>query len=189
MGGRKGRRAVLAISGLKREYDQPFLFPEPLRGMGHCRTVIGRLAERLTAELVGGVVHKTVAGHYCPDVSNIFGYFESKAVGRSNTAFVYAGRLVRDAEFVADGNRLEYVVWRHGASTGDTETVGELERLMLANLLGVYVIPFAAVRQICHGLRIEKLNSAYGNHLGSREMYGSGYRIPLKLLEQYERGI
>lgn len=60
----------MILSGHKSSTSQPLLWHTPLGNHGHARTVVGALAERLTARLVGGVRHKTdCRADYCPDVS------------------------------------------------------------------------------------------------------------------------
>lgn len=62
----------MIISPLKTSYQQGRLFPEPIGNHGHVRYVLGNLAERLTAKLLGGNLHKDATGYYCPDVSVSF---------------------------------------------------------------------------------------------------------------------
>lgn len=152
--------------------------------MGHARWVVGDLAEELTHRLVGGVRHKTDSrAWYCPDVSVGEDYYESKAVGRSRTAFVYGGRLEKDREFVVGGRELHYVIWHHSASVIGVATVEQLRAVILDSLVARYVVPFAEVDRICRTRRLDKLNSAYGGP--DKKTYGTGYRIPLALLERW----
>lgn len=187
----------MVVSGHRALFPVPRLFPTPLGGHGHRRTIIGDLCERLTAVYVGGRRHKndsTVT--YCPDVSRTVAigeievqeFFESKAAGRSNEIFIYAGRLDKDKVFAAAGNRLTYVVWRHGVRVNDYETVEDLCRAVATGLLSLYVIPFPAIAAACAGRPLEPLNSKYGRGHDSSKVYGSGYRLRLKLFERYRRG-
>lgn len=172
------------ISGYKTVERQGLLWPEPLGNHGHARNVIGNLVEQWTAELVGGRRHKTDSrADYCPDVSTANAYFESKAVGRSKTAFIYTGRLEKDKAFAAT-NRLVYVIWHHCAVTRQATTVAELEALVALHFRCVYVVPFTAIAAICAALKVEPLNSKYGNT--NRPEYGAGYRINLKLLSRWK---
>lgn len=177
------------ISGFKDAYEQPLLWDEELdlgdrKRHGRVRTVVGALAERLTARLVGGRVHKTdCTSSYCPDVSAGGVYFESKAVGRSGQVFVYAGRLDKDREF-ARRHRLVYVVWNHGADSKLADTVAGVERLVLTTMQAVYVVPFCAVDAACAAVEPSKLNSRYGGS-DSRPEYGSGYRVPLSRFDRW----
>lgn len=172
------------ISGYKPTSLQGLLWDPPLDDGDHgrVRNVVGALAERLTAELVGGRIHKTDStASYCPDVSARGVYFESKAVGRSKTAFVYGGRLDKDRQFAAS-HRLVYVIWHHGADSKLAQTESELEALVLRTMRVLYVVPFAAIDRLC--VVPDKLNSKYGGS-DSRPEYGSGYRIPLMYLSRW----
>lgn len=172
------------IFGFKSLIVQPYLFDEPLRGHGHARTIVGDLAERLTARLTGGRRHRTDGrASYCPDVSAGDEYYESKAVGRSRTAFIYGGRLAKDREFALAHN-LRYVIWHHRADTKLVETVGQLEAMVIEKLVCAYAVPFEEIDWLCAWLQPEPLNSKYGGSLGRPE-YGSGYRIKLSALEQW----
>ena len=175
----------MIISKYKSEERQFKLWDEPLGNHGHVRTVIGELAEELTSNLVKGRRHKTQSNaDYCPDVSADGEYFESKVVGRSKTAFVYSGRVEKDRRFVAEGNRLFYVVWSHSADTKQAKFIEELRQIVLANMQAVYVVPFIAIDELCRSSSEEKLNSKYGrSHDGT--LYGSGFRLHLSLLEKW----
>ena len=109
-------------------------------------------------------------------------YFESKAVGINRYTFIYAGRLDKDREFAKD-RELNYVVWYHVADTRFAETVEELERLVLHKLVSCWVVPFSVIDNLCANLKIEKLNSKYGRTRDYPKIYGSGCRLPVKLLE------
>lgn len=177
----------MILSGRKSTEHQGLLFdPEILEGQhGVVRNVIGDLAERLTATLVGGVRHKTdCTADYCPDVSAGTNYFESKAVGRSRTAFVYGGRLLKDREFAAT-RKLTYIIWHHRVLTTEAKSVAELENMALCGLVACYAVPFCEVDRICSAMTPDRLNSKYGGS-ATRPTYGSGYRINLKLLKRWE---
>lgn len=175
----------MKISGLRSDWRQPLLFPENLGNHGHVRNVIGELAEELTAHYVSGRRHK-VQGNviYCPDVSRREGFFESKAAGNSNQTFIYGGRLEKDRNFAMSGNRLWYVIWHHEAASKGVETTEALRSLVLQKTRKVYVVPFLVMDNICGEITPDKLNSKYGGS-DSRPIYGTGYRIPLKLLESW----
>src|SRR5204862_352334 len=150
----------------------------PLRGHGHVRTVIGSLAERLTAERLNGVRYRTDSrAEYCPDVKAGSLYLECKAVGQSNQAFVYGGRLLKDRAFARQCS-LWYAIWNHAAETKLAATVKELEKLVLATMRGLYLVPFQAIDAVCAALEPEPLNSRYGRS-DTDEAYGSGFRFPL----------
>lgn len=180
----------MIISAFKSGFHQPWLFDVPLGNHGHARTVIGDLAERLTARLTGGRRHRTQGtADYCPDVSFRGTFFESKAAGLSKQTFVYAGRLEKDRRFVRKGNPLSYVIWHHGADTKLARTVRELEELVLANLRCVHVVPFPCFDAVCRTLPEEKLNSGYGGHVNRSKVYGSGFRVFLRLLDPWKLGL
>jgi hypothetical protein len=177
---------MMQLPGFRSATVQPFLFPEELRGHGHVRTVLGKLAEDLTAHFFNGRRYKTdVRCTYCPDVSADGKFYESKACGRSKTTFIYAGRLQKDRDFVLAGNELFYVIWHHTANTKDARTVAELRVLALQSLQAVYVVPFAVVDGLCLAVPEEPLNSAYGHNRDQPVTYGSGFRIHLNLLADY----
>lgn len=174
----------MRLSPLKSNVTQGLLFDEPLRGHGHVRTVVGELTERLTAALVNGRRHKTdCTADYCPDVSALGVYYESKACGRNRETFIYAGRLEKDRCFTALGNPLYYVVWSHCVETKLYETVAGLRAALMLGMRAVYVVPFNEISAICETLPLEKLNSAYGGT--DRQTYGEGYRIPLSQLNPW----
>ena len=177
----------MRVSGYKSSEVQGLLFTQPLGNHGHVRTVVGDLAEKLTCKLVGGRRHKTQStAEYCPDVSDGMGtYYESKATGQSKQAFIYGGRLEKDKRFVAAGYNLSYVIWQHNAETKQVSTVEELRQLVLQTMLGVHVVPFQKIADICGLLPVEKLNSKYGEALSRPGTYGTGYRINLSLLKQW----
>lgn len=179
----------MRLSSFKSLEVQGLLFDQHLGNHGHRRNVVGNLAEQLTTEAVGGRRHKTQCTcDYCPDVSRIGDcgateFFESKAAGLSNQTFIYAGRLAKDQKFVETGRSLTYVVWHHGAATLEASTVRELEQLVSLRMLAVYAVPFFEVLAICGSLNEEPLNSRYGHSRDQyRKTYGSGYRLPMKLL-------
>lgn len=170
----------MRISGYRGTEKQLLLFPEPLRGAGHVRVIIGNLVETLTAVLVGGRRHKTQSNvDYCPDVSCARGYFESKAVGRNRAGFVYGGRLRKDQRF-ATTQSLYYVLWHHVAATRLADTVEGLEALVLANLRAVWVVSFSRLHAICAATAEVRINSAYGPQ--GNVLYGSGHRFALSKL-------
>lgn len=191
-----------SVSGYASTEEQLTFWDEPLGNHGHVRTVIGRLVEELTAEFVGGKRHRTDSQSvYCPDVSRrhiltdygvcLFDtaqYFESKSAGNSKQTFVYTGRLVKDRAFVDLGNELYYVVWHHRAHSKEAKTISQLEWLVGERMREVYVVPFGAFEAVCLSLKVEPLNSQYYGPAATRdqkETYGSGYRVPLKLIEAY----
>lgn len=174
----------MTVSGPKCIDQQAALWDMPIRSPAQVRNIIGDLAERLTVELTGGVRHKTDStADYCPDVVDGDDYFESKAAGRSRITFVYGGRLHKEDLFTLQIKRLWYVVWHHTAKTTGIGTVEALEKLVLVSMKAVYVVPFPKVLEVCGRLKVEKLNSGYGGT--DRKTYGSGYRIPLRLLEDF----
>lgn len=179
----QGEEPIYTISGLKSTEVQGYLWDD-LGNHGHVRTVVGALAEKLTAKLVNGKIHKTDStASYCPDVSSNGTYFESKAVGRSNQAFVYGGRLEKDRVFAAE-HRLVYVIWNHAANSKTVGSVSELEGLVFSTMRRLYIVPFAAIDQICSAITPGKLNSKYGGS-NERPEYGSGFRISLSLLDRW----
>ena len=163
------------------------IISEPLRGMGHIRTVIGNTVEDLTCALIpDSRRHKTDSrADYCPDVSANGRYYETKAVGRSREAFVYSGRLKKDRQFVDDGNQLDYVIWHHKVAVAGIQTVEELSSAIIGNIVSAYIIPFDDFWFLCQWLPVEKLNSKYGKHQTEPSTYGTGYRINLTWLDNY----
>lgn len=178
----------MIISGHKRE-DQPLLFDLPIAigEHGYARHVVGELIEEITALVLGGKRHRTSSNcDYCPDVSiNSKRFFECKASGLSNQFFIYAGRLTKDIEF-ASRQSLSYVIWSHNAAVKDARSVVELRSLLLQRIRCGYIVPFNVIADICASITPMKLNSAYGHREGNGKMYGSGYRIPLRLIEDFK---
>ncbi len=180
----------MKLSGYKSDEVQGLLWDEPLRGMGHARTVVGELGEELTAQALGGVRHRTDSrADYCPDVSwncpdvpGFTEYAESKVVGKSGTGFVYSGRLLRDEAFAAE-RVLYYSIWHHRAKVGDCSTVQEVRRRVMAGLRAWWLVPFAELNRLLFWREHKPLNSKYGGT--DRQTYGSGVRFPVKLLDPW----
>lgn len=170
-------------------HQQPWLFDLPITNAAQVRNIVGDLAERLTAMLVKGVRFKTNSQcQYCPDVYAKGVYIESKAVGRTKEIFIYEGRLEKDKEFAAT-RKLIYCIWHHLTETKYCTTKAELLTDVLTNMQCVYLIPFASIRSICRDRPVEVLNTKYKNRrtYGAPDspMYGSGYRMQIKLLSDY----
>lgn len=155
---------------------------------GLCRVKVGQFYEERAAEWVGGDVHQTDSrADYCPDVSRQEGgqrsYFEVKAVGRSNCAFVYGGRLERDLVFAKD-RPLTYLIWRHTVAMEDCDTARDLVERLWLNTAAIYLVPFEAMYEILKRQPLQKLNSKYGKS-DTEPQYGSGYRLALSKLENF----
>lgn len=175
----------MKLSKPKSTEQQLRLWDEPLGNHGHVRTVLGDMAELLTAKFFGGVRYKTDStADYSPDV--VVGndqYLEVKAAGLSKQTFIYAGRVQKDEEFSKE-HHLAYVIWWHKVKTSRASTVQELQYLFLNNLLGVFVVPWKEVYAIVKTLPEEKLNSHYGHH--GTGHYGSGYRLSISSLLPFQ---
>ena len=179
-----GEGEEVKISELKTKLRQPMLFDEPLGNHGHVRTLIGEWAEQITAYVFEGNRHRTDStADYCPDVSTSEGYIECKAAGRSRQTFIYGGRLDKDTAF-ANGHPLSYCIWTHSADSKQAATVSQLRRMFFGSLTGYVLIPFWNLHRIALAQPITRLNSKYGNS-NSNPTYGSGYRIPLRLLDRW----
>ena len=158
---------------------QPRLFTEPLGNHGHVRTLLGDIAERLTARLFNGRRYRTdCRSDYCPDVTAGGLFFEVKTIGNSNHTFVYEGRLEKDRRFWDAGNNLSYVLWNHGVVSRVCQDVFELECMFLATLKSIIVVSFPFLEQAAKMSPVTKLNSKYG-HSDANPVYGAGYRIPI----------
>ena len=172
----------MQISGYRPTAHQGRLWSEPLGGHGHCRTILGEVAQEATAALVGGRQHKTQGNvDYCPDVSAGQIFYECKAVGSSSQAFVCAGRLEKDRLFAAD-HTLIYALWHHRARIADYPDDDALRAAFYATLRGVYLVPFAQFAALCAERPVEKLNSQYGKKCRERspgDMYGQGIRLQM----------
>lgn len=172
----------------KIETKQRRLFDEPLGNHGHVRTLIGEWTEQIVAGLLGGVRLRTSGLlPYCPDVQIGRTFVESKAAGLSRTTFIYHGRLERDRVF-SESNTLVYAILQHKTHTKLASYVEELRVHFVRSIQRLYVVPFAAIDTVCSGVRCEKLNSGYGKKDGvknAERYYGSGYRLPLKQLEDF----
>jgi hypothetical protein len=183
----------MRISLPRSRWIQQTLFDPYLRGHGHIRTVIGETVEILSAEMLGGVRHRTSGGDYCPDVSlpDAGGepwYFECRAAGRNRETFVYEGRLEADRFFTLGGRSLFYLIWHHFADTKSVDTVESLRTLVASTMRAVYVVPFAHFDRIATARPVEKLNSAYGlkpGCLSAPKVYGAGRRVKLAAIESY----
>ncbi len=183
----------IVISGYKSEDTQLRLWDKwdkPIGNHGNARVVIGELVEELTEKLTGGRRHKTNSlADYCPDVSvaHINGqyiwYYECKAAGKNRETFIYGGRLKKDREF-AKQHSLYYIIWHHTTDTTKAETELELRKMVKENMKFVYAVPFVAIDQLCSRLKLEKLNSGYGNP--ENPLYGEGYRLKLRYFDHWK---
>ncbi len=177
----------MKISGLLSRDIQHRFWSPTIHTLGQARTVLGRVVEEATCELTGGRRHKTRAGvDYCPDVSAGRLFYECKAAGCTNNAFIYAGRLIRDRQF-AEEHLLYYAIWHHRAKVGRAADEAELRAMFLANIRGIYIVPFGQIDAICATRPVEILNTAYGRHNEAKD-YGHGYRIPIKMLLPWRIG-
>lgn len=179
----------MKISGYRNDWTQGVLFDEPVTCHGQRRNEVGNLAEELAVDFLGGRRHKVDGrSNYCPDISIKIGrrihYYECKAAGRTRQTFVYSGRLQKDRLFVDSGKQLHYIIWHHMTSLKGAESVSDLKALVLANMICVYVIPFAAIEAECVGRSPMKLNSNYGGQ-HNRPGYGTGYRMPLSAFSPF----
>lgn len=160
---------------------QSFLWDDAIGNHGHARTVLGDFAEDLTAKLLRGRRYKTdCRAEYCPDIGALDAYFECKTAGRSNQTFVYEGRLEKDRRFASE-HPLFYVVWHHSANTLVAASSRDLQRLFLATLKQILVVPFGGIDQLAGKFGKTPLNSKYG-HSDTNPIYGAGYRIPVSAL-------
>lgn len=193
----------MRISDIKTARPNQLTLWEPeLGNHGHIRNIIGELTEELIATLFGGERHKTDCNcDYCPDVSVCFPtlpdpigivrkpkgygrlYMECKAAGRSNQTFIYEGRLEKDKQFAKD-HLLCYAILKHRTITKYASTVPELTALFLTSLDCLYIVPFEILLTIIGDQEPEPLNSSYGGT--DRKTYGSGYRIPLRSIEEWK---
>lgn len=183
--------------------EQLRLFDPPLdvTDHGYARHVVGELFEELSAIVLGGRRHRTDSrADYCPDISvdnfmyfnyawctwaTRIQYYECKACGLSNQFMIYAGRLAKDRRF-NQHRHLSYIVWSHSASTKQARTVNELRSLILQKINAAYIVPFNVIDELSASVRQEKLNSAYGASRTNGKVYGSGFRIPLRMIEDYK---
>lgn len=171
----------MILPSFKSSERQAFLWDDPMGNHGHARTVLGDFAEELTARFVGGKRFKTDSrADYCPDVFGLGAYFEVKSAGRSNQTFVYEGRLEKDRWFAKE-HSLFYAVWHHAANTKLASTEADLQRLFLASLRSLIVVPFDTISVLAGRFGRTPLNSKYG-HSDSNQLYGAGYRIPVSAL-------
>lgn len=190
----------MIISRPKAETTQLTLFDYPIdeTDHGYARHVVGELIEDLSAYVLGGSRHRTDSrADYCPDVSvrSIYGYrgsiaihqthyYECKAAGLSKQFFIYGERLKKDIRF-ARKRDLSYLIWHHRARTKSARSVAELRSLLLQRIVCGYIVPFSVINTICASIEETKLNSAYGHSIENGKLYGSGFRIPLRMIESY----
>jgi hypothetical protein len=115
----------------------------------------------------------------CPDLrvgsSNVF--VESKAIGQSGQAILYANRVAKDRRFMREGNRIVYAFWRHRFAALKAATIEELWRGLGASVECVSLIDAATLATILRGREKRRINSRYMKS-GVRNGYGSnGYGV------------
>jgi hypothetical protein len=161
-----------------------------LLGIGQTRYEIGLFMEELTTHFLPGLErHQTDSRcTYCPDLSiKIAGvrvYFECKGVGKSATAFIYEGRLIKDIDF-AQHHTLYYVIWHHKTKTDHFTSIEGLRLGLIQNMHSMYLAPFSAIQEICSRLIPVALNTKYGHAQDRPDTYGKGYRFPISRLWDY----
>lgn len=164
--------------------DAQLRFELPLGSHAYARNILGDFVEELTAGLFRGRRLSTDSRcDYCPDIEARGLYVECKSAGRSRQTFIYAGRLEKDRAFARE-HHLVYVIWHHTAYTLEADTDVELRCLFLARLRSIYIVPFAFIDELLREREAEPLNSRYGGT--NRQVYGSGFRISIRELEQFK---
>lgn len=164
------------------------LWKDKVLNHGLVRTLIGDYYEKRTATHFQGSIHKTDCRcDYCPDISygDPIQYLEVKACGNSNSVLIYEGRLLKDLQISKELSlTISYCVWKHSVETKTHNTARELIDALTQQTLAMYLIPLQSIKEICNKLPVIKLNSKYGSS-DSNPTYGSGYRIPIKKLNQF----
>lgn len=166
---------------------QPLLFDRTLRGHGAVRYAVGDFYETLTANVFGGVRHRTDSrAQYCPDV--VIGdtiFLECKAARRSvGNLLVYHGRLDKDFDF-SRTRLLFYVVWCHNVAGNSYSTVEQLEDALMLETLWCAVIPFDEVWRLCKKHASKTYNTEYGKSSNSK-LYDRLYRVRLCDVEPWK---
>lgn len=165
------------------QYQLKF-WDDPVKGHGHARFIIGELVEIVLANVLKGIRYSTDSNcWYCPDISVKDTFIECKAVGKTKEAFIYGGRLEKDYKF-AQSNKLIYGIWHHKADTKLAQTKEDLIALIFKETVCIYLVSFNEIYDLAKSRPVEKINSKYGYGDSGRPTYGTGYRLPLKLIEQ-----
>lgn len=120
------------------------------------RPWIGDFFEEATCELTGAQRLKTDASCICPDLLLPNGvYVECKGVGRSNQSLVYKHRVDKYDAFMAEGNKLVYVFWRHKFQFPEGSKMGLFHvRAELAKM--TYAAIFVPAEKVHEAVRMRK---------------------------------
>lgn len=163
---------------------------KPLHKSAQTRNVCGDFAEEATAVLVGGRRHRTDGTcDYCPDVSVGHPprwFVESKSVGRTGHAIIYAHRLNKDVLFQAD-TRIPfcYAFWRHRVSACDFDTVSKLHDALALGLTDCVVLTLGEIERLTKNMSTRMLNYKAVTPVGKRNgyfKYGEGYSLTYRTL-------
>lgn len=108
----------LLIAGVKSDHVTVPLWPwvgdREITSYAMARPYIGAFYEEATAVLFGAKRLKTEAEKICPDLLTPKGnYVECKSIGRHGDSLLFEHRIDKYQVFMAAGNRLYYVLWRH----------------------------------------------------------------------------
>lgn len=172
----------LRVASSKARVSQGTLFSaeRPLETAGAARSRTGDFFEELAKfALVADRIKVDSTADICPDLrigsSNVF--VESKAIGNSGQAILYANRVAKDRRFIREGNRIVYAFWRHRFAAMGAKTIEELWRGLGASIECLSLLDERTLRGILQGRPKRRINSRYMKS-GVRNGYGSnGYGV------------
>jgi hypothetical protein len=139
-----GQKAVDAQSTL---WD--WVGDRPLPSQAMARPFVGDFFEEATRILMGAVRLKTDATKTCPDNQIPSGeYIECKSVGNSGNSLLYDHRIEKYDTFMAAGNRLYYVLWRHTCPATKYKTLYALREALSRAITHVMIVEASEVHTI-----------------------------------------
>lgn len=159
------------------------------RTMAQTRNFVGDWCEVATAAASGARRMKTDCNaDICPDLMfDDRTYFESKAIGKTGSAIVYAHRAENDQRFCDRGNRLFYWMWNHGTAAGEMRSIYELREGLSCTIKSLAIVEFQTLYAILKSHPLKVLNNKKKTPAGARLGYGSptykhGWNVRLKII-------
>lgn len=166
----------MLVSHKTKHPEQAELIPQVLP-VAACRNYVGDYFEEATAVLTRGTRLRTDSTKdVCPDIRLSDGSFlEVKSIGCGNAAMAYHNRLEKDMEFIRQGNKLEYLLWKHNYRVNPKLTLPDLREGLANATEYAILVPFETFYRILTAgpkmiLNAKNTARGYGS-LGYREGY------------------
>jgi hypothetical protein len=152
-----------------------------VENLGQVRHLCGDYFERLTAQITGGDwIHNDSKMEYCPDVQISDNEFlEVKSCGAGRRTMIYDWRIRKDLDFLAEGNKLQYVLWHHELASNGIKWESEIRREISKNTIFCAVLSAFTMWELIREKPQRRLaDRHYSNHYYQKHG-GLGYTISL----------